>query len=674
MIQDTVLFEILSNRFQAIVDEMAQVVFRTAHTVFVKETQDFGAILVTLTGEVFAAPRRYGVLNVVGTPMDGAIAYIGDDVKEGDIFISNDPESTKGMATHLSDIYLWKPVFFEGELICFAWSFIHASDIGGRVPGSIAPSSYEVYQEGLIIPPRKLFRGGDLDEGLLDFILKNCRIPDQNWGDIKACVSGLNTAEKRLHELLKRYDKAIIKQAISDVLDYAEGQARRVIAHVPPGNYTFIDYLEGDMAGLGLVRIKLNLVIEGNQMVLDFTGTDPQVRAALNIPSYGKNGHSMLVTALVNWLCTREPAIAYNAGLVRPFLVKIPEGNLLRADPGAAYGARYSTSQKACDVTIGALAQAIPMELPAFDSGQGSILLVSIPDFDTGGTKVSVVQPIVGGSGARPNDDGIDGTMIVLNFLKNVPTESLENDMPPILIHHYGLRQDSGGPGHFRGGTGIEIELQTFSPYTTITSRCMERYIFPPPGRLGGSPGATGYTTLNPGSINEEDIGKIDILQMSVGDRLRIGTPGGGGFGDPLDRPIDWVELDVRNEIVSREAARKDYGLVFNKDLNTDREATQERRNNLRKTRNWTEPPMFSFGDARDVYQKRMNEQIEDAIIAAVAPFPPVLSRYMHWRLKGKVENAIATDENFTLDKMQSITDEIINEVQIGYPSSRTKK
>jgi len=671
MMEDKVLFEIICNRFQAIVDEMAQVIFRTAHTVFVKETQDFGAIMVTNEGEVFAAPRRYGVLNVVGTPMDDAIRYIRDNVEEGDIFISNDPESTRGMATHLSDIYLWKPIFSNRLLVCYAWSFIHASDIGGRVPGSIAPSSYEIYQEGLIIPPRKLFQNGILNNDLLGLILANCRIPDQNWGDIKACVAGLNTAERRMHNLIGRYGEETIENGIYSVLDYSERQARRVITHVPNGTYSFIDYLEGDMAGLGLIRIKLDLIVKEDEMLLDFSGTDPQVRAALNIPSYGKDGHSMLVTALVNWICTMEPAIVYNAGLVRPLKVKIPEGNLLRADPGAAYGARYSTSQKACDVTMGALSQAVPFEIPAFDSGQGSILLVSLPDFETGKTRVSVVQPIVGGSGARPQEDGVDGTMIILNFLKNIPTESLENDMPPLLIHHYGLRQDSGGAGKFRGGTGIEIELETTSPFTTITSRCMERYIFAPPGRLGGLPGATGYTILNPGAANEKDIGKIDILELAMGDRLRIGTPGGGGFGDPIERPPELVASDCQNEFISLKAATELYGVILDEEFCADIEATEQLRNKYKSNRGWENPPQFSFGSAREEFEKLWTEDLRDMVNDIVSDIPSLLRVYIHKNLIERVEECLHRKEPVGQKEIEIIFNGLNEEFQTDFPKPR---
>lgn len=670
MIEDKVLLEILRNRFQAIVDEMAQALFRTAHTVFVKETQDYGSVLVTTKGEIFAAPRRYGVLMMVGMPMDDAIRCIQDDINEGDVFISNDPESTRGMCTHLSDVFLWKPVFFEGELVCYAWTFVHASDVGGRVSGSIAPSSYEIYQEGIRIPPRKLFDRGKLDESFLDMFLANCRVPDQNWGDMKACLAALNTGERRVHALIERYGEAIVNDCIEDVLDYAEAQARRIIEHVPDGIYTYIDYMEADMVGLGLVRIKLNLVVQGDEILLDFTGTDPQVRASLNLPSYEKTGHWQLVTGLVNWLCTVEPEIAYNAGLVRPIKVKIPRGSLLNPEPGAACGARSSTALKLADIVIGALAQAVPDEVPAIGCGQGSILLAALPDFKTGKTKVSVLQPIIGGSGARPREDGVDGTDVIMNFLRNIPTESIENDMSPILVTRYSLREDSGGPGKYRGGTGVVVEFMTTSPYTVVTSRCMERYLFPPPGRLGGWPGTTGYTLLNPDSDEERDIGKIDVLEMAPGDRLRIGTQGGGGIGDPLDRPIESVITDVKDGLVSVDTARHGYGVVVDSCGELDEFATNELRARLREGRKGV-PPIFSFGEYYDAYRARWPIALEDAVAEAVASLPTLLRQFLHRQLKSAIEERLTRGEVVKPEDVKAILTELEGRLAVSYPRAK---
>ncbi len=642
---DPVRLEIMLNRFQAIVDEMAGVIARTAHTVFVKETQDYGSVLVSRSGEVFAAPRRYGVLMMIGMPMAGTLERIGDDVVEGDIFISNDPDATRGMATHLSDIYLWAPVHVDGALLCWAWTFIHVSDIGGRVPGSIAPSSQEIIQEGLRIPPQKLYSAGVLNQPFLDMIFANCRTPEGNWGDMKACLAGLATAERRLRQLIGQYGRAVIDVTINEALDYAETQARRVIAHVPDGSYRYTDYIEADMVGLGLVRIHVTLTVAGDEMLLDFSGTAPQVRAALNIPTYNQDGHWMLITGLVNWMCTQAPAIAYNAGLVRPLKVEIPKGTILNPEPGAACGARYATSHKVCDVTVGALAQAVPMELPATDSGQGSILLVSVPDLETGGAKVSVIQPIVGGSGGRPVADGVDGTMVILNFLKNIPTEIFENEMPEILIRHYGLREDSGGAGRYRGGTGIEIEIETSSHYTSITSRCMERYVFGPPGRLGGHMGATGYTRLNPGTPLERDLGKIDILELGPGDVLRIGTQGGGGFGDPLERPPGDVAADVMNGIVHRSAAECHYGVVLDDDGVIDIAATSGRRQAIRAQRSWGEPPLYGFGEAREAWSALWTDDLEDAISAATDDLPVQLRQLVHRQLVEDIRKRLESGE-----------------------------
>jgi N-methylhydantoinase B len=656
---DKVRLEILANRFQAIVDEMAQVISRTAHTVFIKETQDYGAVLVTRKGEVFAAPRRYGVLMMIGMPMDDAIARVEGDVAEGDVFISNDPEATKGMCTHLSDVFLWKPVFHAGELVCWAWSFIHMSDVGGRVPGSIAPSSHEIWQEGIRIPPRKLFRAGTLDQAFLDTFLVNTRTPEQNWGDMKACLAGLATAERRMHELLEHWGRGPVVTGIDALLDYAERQARRVIARVPNGTYVHTDYLEADMVGQGLVRIACALTVRDGEFLLDFTGTAPQVRAALNVPTWGKHGHWMLITGLVNWLCTMEPTIAYNAGVVRPMKVRIPRGTILNPEPGAAYGARYATSHKVCDVTVGALAQAVPLELPATDSGQGSILLVSVPDFATGGTKVSVVQPIVGGSGARPREDGVDGTMVLLNFLRNVPTEMVETDMPPITIRHYGLREDSGGAGTYRGGAGIVIELETSSPYTSITSRCMERYVFPPPGRMGGDPGTTGYTLLNPGGNRERDLGKIDVLELEPGDVLRIGTQGGGGFGDPLERPAEKVAEDVANGLVAVASARDRYGVIVDEAGRVDAPATDRLRADLRRARTRTEPPPFSFGPAREEYERTWTHDLQDAVTGIVADLPLGLRQFLFKRLREEIERRLMRGEAVWPSAVPAILDEV---------------
>ncbi len=670
MIQDKVLLEILRNRFQAIGDEMASVAFRTAHTVFVKETQDFATALVTPKGEIFAAPRRYGVLIMLATPMDGAIRAIGDDVQEGDVFMSNDPIATEGMCTHLTDVYFWKPIFYQGSLICYAWSFIHSSDVGGKVPGSISPSNYEIYQEGIRVPPRKLLYQGKLDEPFLRVFLNNCRIPEQNWGDIKACIASLNTAERRVHTLLDQYGPELVTEGMDSVLDWAETQARREIRRVPDGVYTFVDYMEGDQLDIGMVRIRVDLHVRGDEFLLDYTGTDPQVRASLNMYSYSKTGHWNIIIGLIHWLCTVQPGITYNAGMVRPFKVHIPRGTLLNCEPYVACGNRSAVQIRMTDVNLGALAQAIPDEVPSFGPGQASILLVSMPDFKTGGTRLSVIQPLIGGSGGRPNEDGIDGVDAIWNFLRNVPTEAIENDMPSLLIKQYALRPDSGGAGKHRGGMGVVLEFMTTSPYTVLTSRAMDRYIFQPPGRHGGRPGATGYTVLNPGTAKERDIGKVDVLEMGPGEILQIGTQGGGGFGDPLDRPLAAVVEDVRNGLISPEGAREGYAVVVDAEGRPDGAATAAERQHCAAIRPDT-PPLFTFGPARDAYRRLWTMELEDALAAAVAGRPAVLKQFLHKQLKDTITERFESGVPVRPGEVAQLLASMESNLVAGFPKRR---
>ena len=374
--KDKVLLEILKNRFQAIVNEMGMTVQRTGHTIFIKETADFGSVLVSPEGEIFSAPLNVGVTVLIGTPMGDAIRAI-DNYEEGDVIISNDPDSTGAMATHLPDLYLWRPIFFKGELICFAWTFIHCSDIGGKVPGSISPTSFDIFQEGFVIPPTKLFKQGKRNEEFFRIFMKNSRIPEQNWGDIKALVAALSVGAQRMEELIKRYDVVTVNEGINAVLDYAEAQAKEIIREIPSGSYSFHDYMEGQVADLGTIRIALEMHIENEELYLDFSKTDPQVPAAINMPTGNKVGHWMIVPALVKYFKTVNPYLTYNSGMVRPVKLGIPQGSLLNPEPRAAVGVRAATMFRVFDIICGTLAQAVPEQIPAAGSGQGSIVVVS---------------------------------------------------------------------------------------------------------------------------------------------------------------------------------------------------------------------------------------------------------------------------------------------------------
>jgi N-methylhydantoinase B len=659
---DGVLIEVLRNRFQAIVEEMASIALQAGHTVFVKETGDFGAALVSLNGEVFAASRRIGVVALIGMPVGDVIRQSRELNEEpGDVFIANDPHATRGMSTHLPDLFVWKPIFHEGRPICYAFSFVHCTDIGGRVPGSILPSNHEIYQEGLRIPPSRLLRRGQVNQEFLNLFMLNVRIPDQNWGDLKALIAGLNTAEQRVHDLIGRYDAQSLSDGISRVLDYAEAEAREIISRVPDGTYTFWDYTEGDHAGGGMVRVKLHLRVEGSDLHFDFHETDPQVRFAINLPTYSIRGHWMVAFGVIYWLRSVMREITYNAGLGRPIHLYVPEGNLLNPDATAAVGVRSVTMLRGVDAFCGALAQALPDAIPAAGGGQSSILLVSVPNPDTGKMKVSVVQPLCGGSGARPQADGIDGVDLLMGYLRNIPTEVIEAEMPGVLIHRYALRPGSGGPGRWRGGVGVVLELQVFQPHATITSRGMDRYLFRPWGRLGGHAGTPGRTLLNPETPGQRDIGKVDILHLEPGDVLRILTQGGGGFGDPLDRDPERVRSDVENDLVTPDEAADTYGVVLSGG-GIDVDATAARRGGLRQGRAAASP--FAFGPERLAYEERWPDALQSALNGALAGYPTALRTFLRERAVRYIDDRARAGERTQPEQAERIVSEVLTELR----------
>lgn len=631
---DKVLLEILNNHFTGIVEEMGFVIHRASFTVFVKETWDFDSALVTPEGEVFAYPRNIGVTNMLGIDMGPAIRCI-EDFEPGDVIVTNDPHTTRGMCTHLPDIMLFKPLFFEGRILCFAWCFVHASDVGGLVPGSIAPTAFDRFQEGLVIPPTKLFKAGELNKELLDIILANCRIPEQNWGDIKALIAALTICERRVGQLVGQYGIDTVSRGMYQLIDYCESRGRRIIAAVPDGAYEFSDYVELDFVSPYALRVKVRVVVEGEELLLDFTGTDTQVRAAMNLPTYGRP-NQWVVLGLVNFLRTSDRAMPVNRGILRSVSVHIPEGSFLNPAPFVATGVRHVTGYRVSDVVLGALSQAVPDQIPAAGSGQTAIVLYAHLDPQSGGYRVNVLQPMQGGCGGRPIKDGIDGSNFSSGSLRNVPTESIELEAP-IIVNRYMLVNEAAA-GEYRGGTAETFEFQSLVPNAIVTARGMDRFKLRPYGREGAEPGTLGQALLNPGTEQEADIGKIDILKLSPGDVVRITSPGGGGYGAPVDRDPASVRKDVADGFVTLEQARETYGVeLVNGEV--DEAETAIRRARLHEQRSG-EP--FVFGAERIAYERRLPAWIQDTVAELLSGYPAASRHFLRDRLYGEVERDAA--------------------------------
>jgi N-methylhydantoinase B len=590
----------MNNRFTAIVEEASATVFRTAFTTYVKLAQDFQCALATPEGELFAHPEQSGVNIFIGLPIQSTLDFIGrDKMRPGDVYITNDPFTTNGMVTHLMDVTMLRPIFFGGELVAIGWTFVHASDIGGGVPGSISPGFTEVFQEGLRVRPMHLCRDDVVVPEIRDIFLGNSRIPHDMWGDFKAMLSALRGMERRFVALCERYGSADVRAGMRDVMDFAESKARAVIAAIPDGTYSFTDYVELLQPGQ-YAHIMTTLRIRGSDLEIDFTGSDPQVAAAYNYTT-GDRTHPYLVLGLVNYILTEQPDAPRNGGLLRPIKTTTQRGTIVNADLPAAGGARVASSARVFDGIMACLDQALPEGVLASGPGQIGIMALSAIHPVTGRMRVGVVNPLIGGSGGRAASDGVNAVDPRFGQVRSVPSELIEVDTV-LRVRRFELVPDSQSAGRHQGGAALLIELENTAYEATITVRGMNRFHFRPWGFRSGECGRLGVAVLNPGRPGERQLGKIDVLKMAAGDVLRIVTSAGGGFGDPLARDPDRIARDLRAGLVTAARAAAAYGVVFDAAGGIDPAATEARRAALRAAR--AAPALFDLGPERSAYDR----------------------------------------------------------------------
>jgi len=552
---DPVTLQILKSHFEAAAESMAYTLLRTAHSAFVKETEDFTSGLTTPCGQTFASPKDLGATWFIGLDYAGAINAI-EDYRPGDICITNDPYSGY-VCTHAPDMHLWMPIFHGDRLMCFAVGHIHNTDMGGAVPASLSRALTEVHQEGIRIPPTKLVEGGVMDEKLLKVMLRNVRMPEQNWGDLKAQIASLKTAERKIHEAIARFGADTVAAGMYGVLDLAERQARRMFAAIPDGDYAFSDYIDEDSPGGVPCRLKLTIRVRGEEAEFDFSGSDPQLQSALNMPTGGLPRHILPLVGYNYVVYSLDPTVALNCGLARPVRCILTEGSVVNPVHPAATGMRSLTCVRIQGIIIGAFSRALPDRLPAGPAGGGGILNVRTTDPRTGRMAMASINPISGGGGGAADGDGLDGSN---SFLKNTPVEITEAEVP-IRVLRYGLEPDSGGPGLHRGGLGTRMTFRLHSPNSVVTARNRDRVRFSSWGLQGGLPGATCGFTRNPGTPGAQDLGNTDVVHCAPGDVLSISSSGAGGWGDPYARPLEAVLRDVAEGKVSEEGARA-YGVV----------------------------------------------------------------------------------------------------------------
>ena len=571
---DQVTLQIFANHCSAAAETTARTLLRTAHSTFVRESEDFTIGIVSPKGQTFASPFSFGATWFVGLDYGAAIKII-DEYHQDDICLTNDPYSGF-VCTHSPDMHLWKPVFHEGELVCFVAGHIHNTDVGGAVPASLSRTLTEVHQEGIRIPPSKIYHRGELNEELLNIMLANVRMPEQNWGDLKAQAAAMNTGEQKVHEIVKRFGLETFREGAEQLLDLAEQQARNLIRKIPDGEYFFADYMDEDGPDGYPARIAVTLTVDDDEIIFDYTGSDPQLASSLNIPTGGDERHVLMMVGLVYVLYTLDPSILRNAGLARAARCILPEGSIVNPQFPAAVGMRSLGTVRVMSAVFGAFAQALPGVLQAGPGGGGTLVNVRTTDNRTGRQVMANVSPITAGAGGSADGDGTEGNGHNESFFKNTPVEINEAETP-IKVIGYSLAPDSGGPGKHRGGLATSLTFQVFSPNTTITARNRDRVRFTPYGIAGGAAGASSEFILNPGTEKEISLGNTDVATLNPGDVVRFTGAGGGGWGSALERPAERVLTDVRRGFVTVQGAEGDYGVVI-RDNEVDTAATEQLR------------------------------------------------------------------------------------------------
>ncbi|CAN7702734.1 hydantoinase B/oxoprolinase family protein [Pararhizobium sp. LjRoot238] len=620
--------KVLANFCSAAADAMAFTLMRTAHSAFVKETEDFSCQVVTREGLAFANPRQFGA------PWYSGIDYaplleMFDDYADGDICITNDPYSGF-VATHSPDIHIWKPVFYQGKITCFVVGHIHNTDVGGAVPASLSRSLSEIEQEGLRIPPVKLVERGELKPFILDMIRANVRLPDQNLGDLHAQIASVNVGERKMQEIVRRFGFTPFIDGVNQILDYAEAQARQILGRVPDGDYFFADYADEDSIGGRPCRIALTLKIRGDDVVLDYTGSDPQLGSSLNMPTGGRERHPLVMVGLTYVLYTLDNSLLLNAGTLRPARAILPEGSVVNCDRPAAVGMRSLTCAMTQIVTVGAFAQALPDLMPAASPGGNAIMNIKTSGRN-GRPVMASIGPVGGGGGGSPFGDGSDGAGGATGFLRNTPIEISEADVP-IRFLRYGLEPDTGAPGYHRGGLSAIMEFEVSAPETVITARNRNRSIMPSWGVKGAHAGVISRFTRNPGRPEETELGNTDVVPCGPGDIIRVIGPGAGGYGDPFTRPVEAVLRDVRRGAVTPESAARDYGVVV-----TGSEIDEERTAVLRSRPSAGPAGAITHGVERQVFETIWTSERYDLLTTFLVSAP------VRWRyfLKHRVFDAV---------------------------------
>jgi len=569
---DQITTEVISHRFAATADEMMATLVKTSYSPNIKERRDCSVAIFDTFGNMVAlsaiAPMHLSSL--LGMVRNITERHPLESLKPGDTFLTNDPYV--GGGSHLPDLTLMNPVFFEGQVVAFVANLAHHSDIGGKVAGSESADCTSIFQEGLRVPPVKLLDEGNLVQDVLDIVLLNSRTPHQREGDLKAQIATNATGVRRVQETFENFGTKTVQSALLALLDYAEARARAEISKLPDGSYQNEDFLDNDGVEDKLISLKVTVTIAGDEIHFDFTGSADQIAGARNMPLIATQAGVYYVVKAIT-----DPTLPPNSGYFRAIKVTAAEGSIFNCRPPAAVGDRGATGNILGDLLMGALSEVMPDRVMA---GCGPLhgLIFSGVDPRTGDYFVDY-ETYAGASGALSDQEGKDAVRVHVSGAANLPVESVEQEYP-LTVDRYELLIDTGGPGKFRGGLGTRRDVCILAQSGKLAGRGLRETVAAP-GLFGGSKGKVGSFVLYPDSNHEVKLpGSFSEYSVESGSIIRVDTPSGAGYGDPLNRDPANVLNDVINGKVSSSGAEKDYGVVI-KGRKVDKDSTQRMRNQL---------------------------------------------------------------------------------------------
>lgn len=559
---DAITLDLIENSLKNVRMEMDEVVRRAAMSPTIREQHDEFPMITNHRGEM--------VVGQFGSYIPGVVDRFNGHIDAGDVILQNDPYLCSGSISHTNDWLVIAPIFHEGVLVGYASQFGHMMDVGGGVPGTQSARARSIWDEGVRIPPIKIFARGQLNDAALAIILNNSRTPNMNRSDLMALISACQTAERRVVEMCERFGRDLYMAACEALLERTRlGMIKLVRKYIPEEPVTFWDWVDDDGLGNGPFKLQLTIQRVGDRAVFDWTGTDAQAPGSINFhihPSLCKMFFGVYL------IMAFDPTILFNEGYNDVFEVVLPEGSLLNPRFPAPLSNRLNVHTRFFDCQSGALGQQAP-EL-AMAAGYGTSPYLVYSGYDSDGKYFQMTELLFGGLPGRPAGDGLDGHSWWPLF-RTTPAEYMEANYP-VVVERYEPAVDSGGAGLHRGGTGIEKQYLFLADGEVTVND--DRAALQPWGIGGGRAGGTSAKlVLRADGTREELASKVDLLPVRAGDRLVFRTAGAGGWGDPLERDPAIVELDIRRRLVTEGSARAEYAVVPGDAAATERLRAQRR-------------------------------------------------------------------------------------------------